>query len=180
MTPDKFEIRPAVHCFLKYSSSYVLTPLAVEEIVKNNIPKTERDFYLPGELNMLSVGMLQWVSGGQKQQETPAEAMIREIYEELGLSITPDQLQELAVPQSLTLQQRGEVRALLIGTAFELEVSDRQLAEIKKHLEPTGRQVELLTLPQMLNGKRQEMRPFAQAAIELLTGNYPIFRLESH
>lgn len=65
------------------------------------------------------------VGGGVKKHETEFQAMTREIYEELGLRISPDRLRKLAVygePGRIAAYQDGSVwRMVIVVFALELE-----------------------------------------------------------
>ena len=65
------------------------------------------------------------VGGGVKKQETPLQAITREIYEELGLRIPKDRFQKLAVygePGRIAAYQDGSVwRMVIVVFGLELE-----------------------------------------------------------
>ena len=65
------------------------------------------------------------VGGGVKKQETPLQAITREIYEELGLRIPADKLSKLSVygePGRIAAYQDGSVwRMVIVVFAVELE-----------------------------------------------------------
>lgn len=65
------------------------------------------------------------VGGGVKKQETPLQAITREIYEELGLRISADKLSKLSVygePGRIAAYQDGSVwRMVIVVFAVELE-----------------------------------------------------------
>ena len=66
------------------------------------------------------------VGGGVKKQETPLQAITREIYEELGLRITGDRFQKLAVygePGRIAAYHDGSVWRMVI-VVFGLELED--------------------------------------------------------
>ena len=57
------------------------------------------------------------VGGGVKKQETGRQAMVREIYEELGLRIPPEQFQKLAVygePGRIAAYRDGSIWRMVI------------------------------------------------------------------
>ena len=64
------------------------------------------------------------VGGGVKKQETPLQAITREVYEELGLRIAPQKLQKLAVygePGRIAAYQDGSIWRMVI-VAYRLEL----------------------------------------------------------
>ena len=65
------------------------------------------------------------VGGGVKRQETPLDAITREIYEELGLRIAKDRFQKLGVygePGRIAAYQDGSIwRMVVVVFALELE-----------------------------------------------------------
>ena len=65
------------------------------------------------------------VGGGVKKQETPLQAMVREIYEELGLRISPSLLKKLEVygePGRIAAYQDGSIwRMVIVAYALELQ-----------------------------------------------------------
>ena len=65
------------------------------------------------------------VGGGVKNYETPEQALVREIYEELGLRISKDRLRKLAVygePGRIAAYCDGSVwRMVIVAFALELE-----------------------------------------------------------
>ena len=65
------------------------------------------------------------VGGGVKRQETPLDAIAREIYEELGLRIAKDQFRKLGVygePGRIAAYQDGSIwRMVVVVFALELE-----------------------------------------------------------
>ena len=66
------------------------------------------------------------VGGGVKKQETPLQAIAREIYEELGLRIHKDRFQKLAVygePGRIAAYQDGSVWRMVI-VVFRLELEE--------------------------------------------------------
>lgn len=174
MHPNSCPRRPAVQCFLTVAGEkYVVIPLSEVETQKQGLPTAERDLYADGELVPLQAGMLQWVSGGQKKDEASEAAMLRELREELGLDIPSDQLTELGAAVSHTVQQRAGQVVVLEGKPYIVTLSDQQLSVVAQELALSQRRLEVLSLAEMLNGHRALLRPFAQGAIELLTGNYP-------
>ena len=67
------------------------------------------------------------VGGGVKKKETPVEAMIREIYEELGLRIGRDQLQKLGVydtPKRIAAYRDGSIWKMVI-VAYLLQLTKK-------------------------------------------------------
>ena len=66
------------------------------------------------------------VGGGVKKQETPLQAIAREIYEELGLRISKDKFQKLAVygePGRIAAFRDGSVWRMVI-VVFRLELAE--------------------------------------------------------
>ena len=66
------------------------------------------------------------VGGGVKKQETPLQAITREIHEELGLRISQDKFQKLAVygePGRIAAYQDGSIWRMVI-VAFHLELEE--------------------------------------------------------
>ena len=65
------------------------------------------------------------VGGGVKKSETELQAMVREIYEELGLRIPPEKFRKLAVygePGRIAAYQDGSIwRMVIVLYALELE-----------------------------------------------------------
>ena len=65
------------------------------------------------------------VGGGVKKHETELQAITREIYEELGLRVRPEQLKKLAVygePGRIAAYQDGSIwRMVIVVFALELE-----------------------------------------------------------
>lgn len=65
------------------------------------------------------------VGGGVKRHETPLQAMVREIYEELGLRISPDELVKLGVygePGRIAAYRDGSIwRMVIVAYALKLE-----------------------------------------------------------
>ncbi len=65
------------------------------------------------------------VGGGVKKQETPLQAITREIYEELGLRISAEKLKKLAVygePGRVAAYQDGSIwRMVIVAYLLELE-----------------------------------------------------------
>ena len=65
------------------------------------------------------------VGGGVKNYETPEQALVREIYEELGIRISKDRLRKLAVygePGRIAAYCDGSVwRMVIVAFALELE-----------------------------------------------------------
>lgn len=66
------------------------------------------------------------VGGGVKKQETPLQAITREIYEELGLRIPKEKFQKLAVygePGRIAAYQDGSIWRMVI-VVFRLELEE--------------------------------------------------------
>ena len=65
------------------------------------------------------------VGGGVKKHETERQAMVREVYEELGLRISPDRFQKLAVygePGRVAAFQDGSIwRMVIVVFALKLD-----------------------------------------------------------
>lgn len=64
------------------------------------------------------------VGGGVKKQETPLQAITREVYEELGLRISPERFQKLAVygePGRIAAYQDGSIWRMVI-VVYRLEL----------------------------------------------------------
>lgn len=65
------------------------------------------------------------VGGGVKKQETPLQAIVREVYEELGLRVKPEAFRKLAVygePGRIAAYRDGNVwRMVVVVFALELE-----------------------------------------------------------
>lgn len=65
------------------------------------------------------------VGGGVKKQETPLQAITREIYEELGVRISPEKMKKLAVygePGRVAAYQDGSIwRMVIVAYSLELE-----------------------------------------------------------
>ena len=73
------------------------------------------------------------VGGGVKNYETPEQALVREIYEELGLRISKDRLRKLAVygePGRIAAYCDGSVWRMVI-VAFALELEQYVLHNVK-------------------------------------------------
>lgn len=67
------------------------------------------------------------VGGGVKKYETPLQAIVREVFEELGLRISPEKFQKLAVygePGRIAAYQDGSIWRMVI-VAYRLEL-DRE------------------------------------------------------
>ena len=74
------------------------------------------------------------VGGGVKNYETPEQALVREIYEELGLRISKDRLRKLAVygePGRIAAYCDGSVWRMVI-VAFALELEQEPMIRISK------------------------------------------------
>ena len=66
------------------------------------------------------------VGGGVKKQETPLQAITREIYEELGVRVSPDRLQKLQVygePGRIAAYQDGSIWRMVV-VIFRLELEE--------------------------------------------------------
>ena len=78
------------------------------------------------------------VGGGVKKQETPLQAIVREIYEELGLRIRPDKFRKLAVygePGRIAAYQDGSIWRMVVvvfALDFPQEPSLKISAESKE------------------------------------------------
>jgi len=182
-----YEVRPGVHALLQLSESgkYVIATLDVGDVYKDvykegqNVDaskgvhiKRECDLSL-GEkgLTRLSIGMFSWVSGGRKKDEIAEGAMRREIREEIGLANVS--LKSASVPNTYTLQERkpGEV-VILEGSAYVAQLSGRELEVVKDFLLPQGRKLRVLEMAELWALELGVLRPFAQAAINLLNDTY--------
>ena len=77
------------------------------------------------------------VGGGVKKQETPLQAIVREIYEELGLRIPKDRFEKLGVygePGRIAAYQDGSIwRMVIVVFALDLE----QIPEMVRSAEST-------------------------------------------
>ena len=74
------------------------------------------------------------VGGGVKNYETPEQALVREIYEELGLRISKDRLRKLAVygePGRIAAYCDGSVWRMVI-VVFALELDQAQAIRISE------------------------------------------------
>ena len=74
------------------------------------------------------------VGGGVKKQETPLQAITREIYEELGLRIPADKFAKLSVygePGRIAAYQDGSVWRMVI-VVFGLELAEEPQMKISK------------------------------------------------
>lgn len=79
------------------------------------------------------------VGGGVKKHETELQAITREIYEELGLRIRPEQLRKLAVygePGRIAAYRDGSIwRMVIVVFALELEKEpDLRISEESREL----------------------------------------------
>ena len=76
------------------------------------------------------------VGGGVKNYETPEQALVREIYEELGLRISKDRLRKLAVygePGRIAAYCDGSVwRMVIVAFALELEQEQEPMIRISE------------------------------------------------
>lgn len=110
-----------------------------------NAPKTTQRAHLGANAIITCNGKLllekrsdcdQWglVGGGVKRKEMPVQAMVREIYEELGLRIQPEQLEKLAVygePGRIAAYRDGSIWRMVI-VIFRLELSEEPTLRISK------------------------------------------------
>ena len=74
------------------------------------------------------------VGGGVKRQETPLQAITREVYEELGLRILPDRFRKLHIydtPKRIAAYQDGSVWEMVI-VAYYLELDTMPRLQISK------------------------------------------------
>lgn len=74
------------------------------------------------------------VGGGVKKQETPLQAITREIYEELGLRISPDRLTKLSVygePGRIAAYQDGSIWRMVI-VVFGLDLPEEPQMRISE------------------------------------------------
>lgn len=74
------------------------------------------------------------VGGGVKKQETPLQAITREIYEELGLRISPDRFTKLSVygePGRIAAYQDGSVWRMVI-VVFGLDLPEEPKMKISE------------------------------------------------
>lgn len=74
------------------------------------------------------------VGGGVKKQETPLKAITREIYEELGLRISPEKFTKLSVygePGRIAAYQDGSVWRMVI-VVFGLELGEEPKMQISE------------------------------------------------
>ena len=114
-----------------------------------NAPKTTQGAHLGGNAILLWQGKLLlerrvdadvWglPGGGAKKQETARQAVSREIYEELGIRVQPDQLQKLQTygdPGRIAAFQDGSVWRMVIavyGLDFPREPQMRISAESRE------------------------------------------------
>lgn len=79
------------------------------------------------------------IGGGVKKHEEPIDAMVREIYEELGIRIHKNDLRKLAVygePGRITAYQDGSIwRMVIVAFALELpEGSELRISEESREL----------------------------------------------
>ena len=80
------------------------------------------------------------VGGGVKKQETPLQAITREIYEELGLRISPDRLAKLSVygePGRIAAYQDGSIwRMVIVVFGLDLPVEPQmRISEESRELQ---------------------------------------------
>lgn len=74
------------------------------------------------------------VGGGVKKQETPLQAITREIYEELGLRISPDRFTKLSVygePGRIAAYQDGSIWRMVI-VVFGLDLPEEPQMRISE------------------------------------------------
>ena len=74
------------------------------------------------------------VGGGVKKQETPLQAISREIYEELGIRVSPDKFVKLSVygePGRIAAYQDGSVWRMVI-VVFSLDLVEEPQMKISK------------------------------------------------
>lgn len=102
-----------------------------------NAPKTTQGAHLGANAIITCNGKLllekrrdcdSWglVGGGVKKQETPLQAIVREIREELGLRIPPDRLKKLAVygePGRIAAYRDGSIWRMVV-VVFELQLEN--------------------------------------------------------
>lgn len=93
------------------------------------------------------------IGGGVKKQEEPVQAMVREIYEELGLRVQKEQLHKLAVygePGRVAAFQDGSVWRMVI-VVYGLELSGEPALRISEESRElrffTKEEVQNLTIP---------------------------------
>lgn len=71
------------------------------------------------------------VGGGVKKQETPLQAITREIFEELGVRISPQKMKKLAVygePGRVAAYQDGSIwRMVIVAYALELDEEPKMI-----------------------------------------------------
>lgn len=88
------------------------------------------------------------VGGGVKKQESPLQAITREIYEELGLRISQDRFQKLGVygePGRIAAYQDGSVWRMVI-VVFRLELEEE--------------------LPMVMSAESKDLRFFSQEELK--------------
>ena len=74
------------------------------------------------------------VGGGVKKQETPLQAISREIYEELGIRVSPDKFVKLSVygePGRIAAYQDGSIWRMVI-VVFALELPEGTTLRLSK------------------------------------------------
>lgn len=89
------------------------------------------------------------IGGGVKNYETEPQAMVREIYEELGLRVRPEQLRKLAVygePGRIAAYQDGSVWRMVI-VVFGLELDKEPVL----HISSESRQLRFFTKEELKN-----------------------------
>ena len=83
------------------------------------------------------------VGGGVKKQETPMQAVIREIYEELGLHVSQQQLRKLAVygePGRVAAYRDGSIWRMVV-VAFALDLPE----EPRLHISAESKELRFFT-----------------------------------
>ena len=74
------------------------------------------------------------VGGGVKKRETPLQAIVREVYEELGIRISPERFRKLHIydnPKRIAAYQDGSVWKMVI-VAYYLELESMPQLKISK------------------------------------------------
>ena len=83
------------------------------------------------------------VGGGVKKKETPLQAITREIYEELGIRISPDKMKKLAVygePGRVAAYRDGSIWRMVV-VVFGLELTE----EPKLTISPESKELRFFT-----------------------------------
>ena len=110
-----------------------------------NAPKTTQGAHLGANVILTCKGKLllekrrdsdTWglVGGGVKKQETPLQAITREIYEELGLRIPQEQFRKLQIygePGRIAAYRDGSIWRMVI-VVYELELKTEPQLKISK------------------------------------------------